>query len=157
MSIRCARGELDLTDVDFSGLSVNARSHRENESKFPASAASAQFPASEEHSLHCALRQRKAVEMECLKINCSWLLSARITAYLSKQRTLPVTRTPFSRYTVTCRPACRAALKNDSWIQVTDMRFAPDFSGPIRGGNLPGKINALSSICPIYNRHVFDR
>ena len=142
---------------DFSGLSLNVHSHREHESLVPVSAAPAQFPASEEHSLHCALRQRKAVEMECLKINCSWLLSARTTAYLSKQRTLPVTRTPFSRYTVTCRPACRAALKNDSWIQVTDMKFAPDFSGPIRGGNLPGKINALSSICPIYNRHVFDR
>lgn len=66
-----ARGELDLTDVDFSGLSLNVLSHREHESQFPASAASAQFPDSEEHSLHCALRQRKAVEMECLKTNCS--------------------------------------------------------------------------------------
>lgn len=66
------------------------------------------------HEAHSFFRQKKTAEMECLNTKCSCSAVSSTTEYLSKDRTVPETLIPLSRYTVTCLPPWRAAPKNDS-------------------------------------------
>src|SRR6202012_3632485 len=61
-------------------------------------------------------RELTTVEIACLKISCSWLLFSKSTEYLSKERILPVSFTPLTRYIVIGVLSLRTVLRNVSWM-----------------------------------------
>src|SRR5205085_11342068 len=62
----------------------------------------------------CAGRTIASVEIECLKMTCSWLLVSSTTEYLSNERILPLSFTPLSRYRVIGTLSLRAVFRNES-------------------------------------------